>query len=109
VVFENEERFSHGGAADGTLSVGSAAGDRAGKRKTCWTKPLSEAPGLWAFNAPQLFCSAPDRGFPFGGLVPFVIPIGVSSCQWILRQALALLTGSSATYAAQANWHRSGG
>ena len=40
----NEERFSHGGAADGTLGEGSAAGDRAGMRKMCWTKPPPRAP-----------------------------------------------------------------
>ena len=44
LVDDNEERFSHGGAADGTLGEGSAAGDRAGMRKMCWTKPPPRAP-----------------------------------------------------------------
>lgn len=33
-TYHNEERFSLGGATHGTLREGSAAGDRAGKRKT---------------------------------------------------------------------------
>ena len=53
---DNEERFSRGGAADGTLGEGSAAGDRAGKRKTCWTKPLPRAPDYGRLMA--LGCSA---------------------------------------------------
>ena len=44
LTVSNEERFSHGGAADGTLGEGSAAGDRAGMRKMCWTKPPPRAP-----------------------------------------------------------------
>jgi hypothetical protein len=34
------------------LWVVSAAGMRAGERKTGWTKPLPPSPGLWALNAP---------------------------------------------------------
>jgi hypothetical protein len=60
--FGNEERFSLDGATHGTLREGSAAGDRAGKRKTCWTKPLPQAPGLWAFNCLGSLCSVHDWG-----------------------------------------------
>jgi hypothetical protein len=45
------KRFSLGGAAHRSPRGGSAIGIRAGKRKTCWTKPLAPAPSLWALNA----------------------------------------------------------
>jgi len=47
----NVKRFSLGGAAHRSPRGGSAIGIRAGKRKTCWTKPLAPAPSLWALNA----------------------------------------------------------
>ena len=45
MAIENVERFSLGGVAHEPQSEGTAAGVRAGERKTCWTKPLPQAPG----------------------------------------------------------------
>ena len=46
---DDEERFSLGGAAHEPQREGTAAWVRAGEQKTCWTKPLPQVPGLWAF------------------------------------------------------------
>ncbi len=60
------------------LWVDSAAGMRAGERKTGWTKPLPPSPGLWALNAPgRLFVG--HRGIPGGGLEAFAVPTRLSS------------------------------
>jgi hypothetical protein len=82
---------------------------RAGKRKTCWTKPLAQAPGLWAFNEPGWLGGAHDWGFRFGGLAPFEISTGLSSCQRRRRVTPAPPTGAPTTQAAQASRPRSGG
>ncbi len=109
LVPDNVQRFSLGGAAHRTRREGSAAGDRAGKRKTCWTKPLAQAPGLWAFNEPGSLVRAHDWGFRFGGLAPFGTSTGLSSCQRRRRVTPALRTGAPTTQAAQASRPRSGG
>ena len=62
------------------LRMDSAAGMRAGERKTGWTKPLPPSPGLWALNAPGLFLMG-HRGVPDGGLEPFAVPTRLSSGQ----------------------------
>ena len=109
LLLDNVQRFSLGGAAHRTRREGSAAGDRAGKRKTCWTKPLAQAPGLWAFNEPGSLVRAHDWGFRFGGLAPFGTSTGPSSCQRRRRVTPALRTGAPTTQAAQASRPRSGG
>jgi len=82
---------------------------RAGKRKTCWTKPLAQAPGLWAFNEPGWLGGAHDWGFRFGGLAPFEISTGLSNCQRRRRVTPAPPTDAPTTQAAQASRPRSGG
>lgn len=67
----NLERFLLGGAAHGVPCEGPASGGRAGKQKTCWTKPLPQAAGLWALNGAESSRSARDRRFPFDASVPF--------------------------------------
>jgi hypothetical protein len=54
------------------LWVDSAAGMRAGERKTGWTKPLPPSPGLWALNAPGLLLVG-HLGIPDGGLEPLAL------------------------------------
>jgi hypothetical protein len=107
---DNVERFSLGGAAHELQSEGTAAGVRAGKRKTCWAKPLPQAPGLWAFLiALDRLAVRAIGGFPFGGLAPFGTSTGLSSCPRRLRLTLAPRTGAPTTQAAQASRPRSGG
>jgi hypothetical protein len=49
---------------------GPATGGRAGRQKTCWTKPLPQAAGLWALNGAESSRSVRDRRFPFDASVP---------------------------------------
>jgi hypothetical protein len=106
---DNEERFSLGGAAHEPQREGTVAWVRAGERKTCWTKPLPQVPGLWVFIGLGSFGSARDRGFPFSGLAPFGTPTGHSSCQRRPRLTLQPHIGTLTTRPAQASRPRSGG
>src|SRR5262249_10953472 len=62
-MIDNEERFSHSGAVDGTLSNGCAAGDRAAMRQTRWTKPLPRGPGYGLFASLGCLARRPIVGF----------------------------------------------
>jgi hypothetical protein len=59
-TFENEERFSLGGAAHEPSRVGTQTGGRAGERKTDWTKPLPPPPRLWVLNGADPFAGEPS-------------------------------------------------
>jgi len=105
----NEERFLFGGAAHGTPCEGSATGGRAGKQKTCWTKPLPQAARLWAFNGADPSGSARDRRFPFDTSAPFWMLIRFPGRRRRLYPALALSISTSTTRATQAPPSRYGG
>ena len=47
---DNEQRFSLGGVGHELPQRDTRCGDRAGKRKTYWTKPRPPAVRLWALN-----------------------------------------------------------
>jgi hypothetical protein len=92
VTHDNVERFSLAGAAHGFFGRESAAGVRAGERKTGWTRPHPRIPRLWALNGPGYFVGI-ESDVRAGGLaqsVPPAEPLKDRLClEWDVRSRSA--------------------